>query len=125
MNSKVVTILRLVLGILCLVFGINKFTNFLPLPELSGDAANYFAALTNSKAMALVGVVLIIAGLALLFDKYSALVALILMSISVNAFLFHLVLDPSGIARTATLLIVNILVLIGYKDKYKPLLSYK
>ena len=123
MNSKVVVVLRLTLGILCLVFGINKFTNFLPLPELSGEAANYFTALTNSKAMTLVGLVLIIAGLALLFDKFSALVALILTSISVNAFLFHVVLDPSGMPRTATLLILNILVLIGYKDKYKSLFS--
>ena len=123
MSSKVFMALRLVLGILSLVFGINKFINFLPLPELSGDAANYFIALTNSKAMALVGAVLIIGGLALLFDKYSALVTLILMSISVNAFLFHAVLDSSGIARTSILLILNIAVLIGYKDKYKPLLN--
>lgn len=115
--------LRIVLGILCIVFGINKFSNFLPLAELTGEAANYFNALSNAKAMPLVGITLIVSGLALILDKYGALAALILMSISVNAFLFHVVLNPSGIARTAILLALNIIVLISYRDKYKVLLT--
>ena len=123
MNSKIFMCLRLTLGVLCVVFGINKFTDFLPLTELTGDAANYFTALSSSKAMALVGITLIVIGLALILDKYSALATLILMSISVNAFLFHVVLNPSGVTRTATLLILNIIVLIGYRDKYKALLN--
>ncbi|EDP72139.1 hypothetical protein FBALC1_13597 [Flavobacteriales bacterium ALC-1] len=122
MSSKVFIYIRLALGILCVVFGINKFTNFLPLTKLTGEAANYFTALSSSKAMALVGITLIVIGLALIFDKYSALATLILMSISVNAFLFHIVLNPSGIVRTATLLILNSLVLFSYRDKYKTLL---
>ena len=51
------------------------------------------------------------------------LMTLILMSISVNAFLFHAVLDPGGIAGAAALIVLNILVLYGYKDSYKDLLS--
>lgn len=123
MSPKVFMYLRIVLGILCIVFGINKFSNFLPLAELTGEAANYFNALSNAKAMPLVGITLIVSGLALILDKYGALAALILMSISVNAFLFHVVLNPSGIARTAILLALNIIVLISYRDKYKVLLT--
>ena len=93
------------------------------MPELNADAGAYFGALVNSKTMVLVGIVEIIAGLALLLNKYGALLALILMSISVNAVLFHAVLDPGGIGGAAVLLILNIAVLYGYKDKYKALLS--
>lgn len=93
------------------------------MPELSGDAGAYFGALTSSKTMMLVGIVEIVAGLALIVNKYGALLALILMSISVNAVLFHAVLDPGGIGGAAVLLILNIAVLFGYKAKYKGLLS--
>lgn len=123
MNSKVFMVLRILLGIFVLVFGANKFGNFMPMPELTGDAAAYFGALSSSKTLILVGIVEIVAGLALIFNKFGALLALILMSISVNAFLFHAVLDPGGIGGAAVLLILNIAVLFGYKDKYKALLN--
>jgi len=123
MNSKVFMVLRILLGIFVLVFGVNKFAGFLPMPELEGDAAAYFGALASSKTLMLVGIVEIIAGLAIILDKYGALFALILMSISVNAVLFHAVLDPGGIGGAAILLVLNIVVLYGYKDKYKALLS--
>lgn len=123
MNSNIFKILRSTLGIFSLVFGINKFLHFLPLPKLTGDAADYFTALSNSKTMILVGIVLVISGLSLILNKYGALMSLILMSISVNAFLFHITIEPNGIIRTAILLSLNIAVIVGYKDKYKALLS--
>jgi uncharacterized membrane protein YphA (DoxX/SURF4 family) len=123
MNSKVFMVLRILLGIFILVFGVNKFGNFLPMPELSAEAGTYFGALTSSKTMLLVGIVEIVAGLALLLDKFGALFAIILMSISVNAVLFHAVLDPGGIGGAAVLLILNIAVLFGYNNKYKALLN--
>lgn len=123
MNAKVFMVLRLLLGIFVLVFGVNKFADFLPMPEVSGDAAAYFGALSNSKTLVLVAIVEIVAGLALILNKYGALLAVILMSVSVNAFLFHAVLDPGGIGGSVVLLVLNIAVLYGYKDKYKDLLS--
>ncbi|MGB1309390.1 MAG: DoxX family membrane protein [Oceanihabitans sp.] len=123
MNTKVFMVLRILLGIFVLVFGLNKFLNFMPMPELATEAGAYFGALSAAKTMSLVGAVEIIAGLALIFNKYGALMALILMSVSVNAVLFHATLDPGGIAGAAVLLLLNIVVLYGYKDKYKALLA--
>ena len=123
MNSKVFMVVRILLGLFVLVFGLNKFFNFMPMPELSADAGAYFGALSNSKTLMLVALVEIVAGLALIFNKYGALLALILMSVSINAVLFHAVLDPGGIAGALVLLILNIAVLFGYKDKYKTLLT--
>jgi uncharacterized membrane protein YphA (DoxX/SURF4 family) len=124
MNPKVFMVLRILLGIFVLVFGLNKFLNFLPAPEgMSADAGAYFGALMNSKTMVLVAIVEIAAGLALIFNKFGALMALILMSVSVNAVLFHAVLDPGNIVPALALLALNIVALISYKDKYKDLLS--
>jgi uncharacterized membrane protein YphA (DoxX/SURF4 family) len=124
MNSKVFMVLRILLGLFVLVFGLNKFIEFLPAPEgMSEGAMTYFGALVNSKTMVLVAIVEIAAGLALILNKFGALLALILMSVSVNAVLFHAVLDQANIAGALVLLALNIAVLIGYKDKYKALLS--
>ena len=93
------------------------------MPELAGDAGAYFGALISSKTLTLVAIVEVIAGLAIISNKFGALLTLILMSISVNAVLFHAVLDPGGIGGALVLLLLNIAVLYGYKDKYKSLLS--
>jgi uncharacterized membrane protein YphA (DoxX/SURF4 family) len=124
MNSKVFLVLRILLGLFVLVFGLNKFIEFLPAPEgMSEDAMTYFGALVNSKTMVLVAILEIVAGLALILNKFGALLALILMSVSLNAVLFHAVLDPGNIAGALVLLVLNITVIIGYKDKYNALLS--
>ena len=73
--------------------------------------------------MVLVAIVEIVAGLVLITNKFGALLALILMSVSVNAILFHAVLDRGNIAGALVLLVLNIAVLYGYKDHYKALLN--
>ncbi len=89
MNSKVLIVLRILLGLFVLVFGLNKFFPFIPMDAPTGDAGAYFGALMSSKTLILVAIVEIVAGLSLLFNKYAALMLLILMSVSVNAVLFH------------------------------------
>ncbi|MEM8508198.1 MAG: DoxX family membrane protein [Bacteroidota bacterium] len=123
MNSKIFMAVRILLGVFVLVFGVNKFLHFLPDFELEGDALNYFMALGKSQTLNLVGVVETIAGLALIFNKWGALMALILMSVSVNAVLFHLTLDPPNIGGALVLLVLNIVVLIGYKNRYSGILN--
>ena len=79
--------------------------------------------LISAKTLTLVAIVEVASGLALLFNKYGALMAVILMSVSVHAVLFHVVLDPGNIGPALGLLILNIVVLYGYKDRYKDLLK--
>jgi len=123
MNSKVFMVLRILLGLFVLVFGLNKFLNFIPMEAPTGDAGAYFGALMSSKTLTMVAIVEVVTGIALIFNKYGALLALILMSVSVNAVLFHATLDPENIMGALVLLILNVAVLIGYKDKYAPLLQ--
>jgi putative oxidoreductase len=123
MNSKVFMVLRILLGLFVLVFGLNKFLNFIPMEAPTGDAGAFFGALMSSKTLVMVAIVEVVTGIALIFNKYGALMALILMSVSVNAVLFHATLDPENIMGALVLLILNVAVLFGYKDKYAPLLQ--
>ncbi|MBT8264411.1 MAG: DoxX family membrane protein [Muriicola sp.] len=122
MNSKVFMVVRILLGLFVLVFGLNKFFHFIPMEAPTGDAGAYFGALMSTNTLTVVAIVEILAGISLIFNKYGALMALILMSVSVNAVLFHATLDPGGIGGAAVLLLLNIVVLFGFKDKYNDLL---
>ena len=123
MNSKVFMVLRILLGLFVLVFGLNKFFSFIPMEAPTGDAGAYFGALMSAKTLTLVAIVEIVAGLALIFNKFGALMALILMSVSINAVLFHATLAPDDIVGALVLLVLNIVALYGYKDKYSALLT--
>lgn len=123
MNSKVFMVLRILLGLFVIVFGLNKFLNFIPFGEVPEAFGNYMGILQSAKVMYLVGAIEIISGLALIFNKYGALMALILMSVSINAVMAHAAFLPDGIAGSIVLLVLNIAVLFGYKDKYKSLLD--
>ncbi len=123
MNPKVFMVLRILLGLFVLVFGLNKFFHFIPMEAPTGDAATYFSGLGSSKTLVLVALVEILAGLALIFNKFGALMALILMSVSVCAVLFHATLDPANSAGAIVLLVLNIAVLFGYRNQYQELLN--
>ncbi len=123
MNSKVVLVLRIVFGLALLFFGSNKLFGFMDQPPPPEAAMGYWAALMTSKTLTVVAIVEVAAGLSLLLNKYGALMMLILMSVSVNAVLYHVALDQAGIPMGGVLLVLNIVMLYVYKDKYKGLLS--
>jgi len=123
MNSKVLLALRIVFGLFLVTFGLNKFLDFMPPMEMGEAAGSYFGALMSTKTLTLVAIVEILAGLSLLLNKYAALMMLILMSVSVNAVLFHATLEPGTIPPALVLLVLNIVMLFAYKDKYKDLLN--
>ncbi len=122
MNSKVSMVMRILLGLFVLIFGLNKFFHFIPMGEMPENIMSYFGALSSTHTLTVVALVEILAGVALIFNKYGALMALILMSVSVNAVLFHATLAPEGIGPALGLLVLNVLALVGYKDRYKDLL---
>lgn len=123
MNSKVFMIIRFILAIGLLFFGANKIFHFMSPPPPPEEAMGYWQALTVSKTMMLVAIVEIAAGLSLLINKYAALMMIIMMSVSVNAVLYHLTLDPATTMMALVLLLLNIIMLFAYKDKYKELLK--
>jgi len=116
-------ILRYVFGVFLLVFGFDHFFSYLPFPEMSQEANAYFGTLVSTGVMQLVGVVEITAGISFVINRYGAIMAFILMSISINAVLFHLFLDPAKIIIAIALLALNISMLIYYKNQYSQILK--
>lgn len=123
MQSKIFLIIRIFFGIFLLFFGFDHFFNYIPFPEMAPEANEYFGTLLSTGAMQLVGIVEILAALAFIFNKFGGLMALILMSVSINAVLFHIALDPEKIWGALVLLSLNIAMLYLYRNQYRELLK--
>ncbi|MBQ4819577.1 DoxX family membrane protein [Aquimarina sp. MMG016] len=123
MNPKVIMAVRILFGLAILFFGANKLFYFMDPPEPpTKTAASFLRMLTISKTMMLVAIVEIAAGISLLANKYAPLMMIVLMSISINALLYHLKLDPKNIVIGIVFLAMNGLMIFIYRDHYKELL---
>ncbi len=124
MNPKIVTAARIILGIMLIIFGANKFFQFLPMPEMGGEAGAFMGALVSTGyLMIIVAIVEISVGILLLINQYVPLALLLLAPIAVNIIAFHLFLDIGGIGGGALVFILNVFLLFAYKNRYAPLLA--
>ena len=123
MNPKILLVARILLGLFMVVFGANKFAEFIPPPELSGEAGAYFMALTSANVLTVVGVLEIATGLLFLSGRYVGLALIINAPMAFNALLFHLSLDPAGSGGAAVWTVLCIVVFVGIKDKFREVLK--
>jgi len=122
MNSKITMVLRLLLAIILLVFGLNKFFNFMPMPPMEGPPGEFMGALGKTGYMfPLIALTEVIAGALLLVNKFKGLALIMVSIISVNIVLFHLVLAPAGIALAAVVAILNIILIYANWKKFRTL----
>jgi len=122
MNSKLSLAFRLLLSLILLVFGANKFLNFIPAPPMEGPSADFMSALFKTGYMfPLIGFTEVVAGALLLLNKWVGLALIFTAIISVNIVAFHLVLAPAGIGLAAVVAILNILLIYGNWYKFKTL----
>jgi putative oxidoreductase len=117
-------IIRILLGLLLLVTGLNKFLQFMPMPEMTEQAQQTMMAFVQTGyIMNIVAIVEIVVGLLLIINKYTALSLVILFPIMLNAFLFHLFLDVAGIGGSVMAITFNIYLMIAYRDRYYEVLK--
>lgn len=125
MNSTFTTILRIVLGLVLLVFGVNKFVNFIPMFEMPPAAANFMESLeTSGYAFYLVAILEISVALMLLLKKWVPFALILLAPLSINILLFHIFLDVSDIAVAIVIFSLNVLLIYKYWKAYRTLFQY-
>jgi putative oxidoreductase len=95
---KIVTLIaRILLGLLFLVFGLNGFLHFIPMPPPPGVAGQYLGVLFVSHYLVFVFAVEVIGGALLLANRFVPLALLLLGPIIVNILLFHSLMAPEGL----------------------------
>jgi putative oxidoreductase len=125
MYSTFTTILRIILGIGLLVFGLNKFFNYIQMFEMPTAAANFMESLeTTGYAFYLVAILEVAVALMLLLKKWVPFALILLAPLSINILLFHIFLDVSDIAVAIVIFSLNVLLMYKYWKAYRPLFQY-
>ena len=124
--NKAKLIIRILFGLMLVIFGLNKFLQFMPMPPMPEAAGAFMTALvTSGYLMVVVALVEIAAGVLLLVNKYQSLALVIVFPVILNAFLFHLFLDLPGIGGAAFAMAMNIFLFFANKESYKSILKNK
>ncbi|APD07263.1 hypothetical protein UJ101_01752 [Flavobacteriaceae bacterium UJ101] len=120
--KKATTIISILLGIILIVFGLNKFLNFMPPMELATSGMEFMGALIKTGyMMTIVALVEIITGILIVINKYRALALVILFPVLLNALLFHVFLDPVNALPAVFAVAMNIFLMYTSKDRYQEL----
>lgn len=115
------TIARLLLGLIFLVFGLNGFLHFIPMPPPSGIALQFFAALYMSHYLAVILLLQLGPAILLLVNRYVPLALTLLGPIVVNILFFHLLMAPAGLPLALIVSILWILTAFSVRSAFRSL----
>ncbi len=120
MNSKLTLVLRIILAVVLLVFGSNKFFHFIPM-DAPPEGSFMDALIKTGYMFPLIAISEIIPGLLLLINKWKGFALAWLVPVSVNIVLFHLVFDVSTIGPAALVAVLNAVLIYANWNKFKTL----
>ncbi|MBY5957055.1 DoxX family protein [Membranicola marinus] len=125
MKSKIKFIVSLLFGLIFVNAGLNKFLNYMPMPEnLPEKMLKIMTAFSQiSWLMPLVGVVEILGGLLFMIPKTRVLGALVIFPIMIGVLLTHIVAAPDGLSIAIILLLVNLWVIVENRYRYLSLIN--
>jgi uncharacterized membrane protein YphA (DoxX/SURF4 family) len=122
-TSRVTVVLRVVLGLVLVLVGLNKLFHFMPTPPPTPEMQKFLGALAASGYLIpLVAGVEAVVGILLITDRFVPLALVVLAPISVNIVGAHLAMDPAGIAPAAMVAALNAALAIAYRDRYEAIL---
>ena len=116
-------IARFLLGLIFLVFGLNGFFHFIPMPPPTGVAGQFMGALFVSQYLVVIFALQLIGAVLLLINRYVPLALAILAPIIFNILLFHSLMAPSGLPLALVATTLWILVFLGVRSAFAGLLQ--
>jgi putative oxidoreductase len=116
------TIARYLLGLIFLVFGLNGFLHFIPMPPPKGLAAQQFGgAIFTSHYWVVVFGLQVLGGVLLLINRYLVLALVVLGPVIVNIFFFHMLMAPEGIPLAVVVVVLWSILAVRYKQYLAPI----
>ena len=125
--KKATIISRILLGFIYLFFGLDYFLHFIPYePHHTGRVAAFKAGLMGvGYFYPMIKSIQIVSGIALLINQYAPFFAVVLFPISVNVFLYHTILVPSGWLMGVLLIVPNLFLGYAYRKYYRGMFVRK
>jgi len=119
---------RILLGLVFLVFGLNGFLWFIPPPAAplpEGAMAFGMALMKTGYLFQLLKGTEVLAGLLLLTNRFVPLALALLAPIILNIFAFHAFLEPSGVALAGALLAAELYLAWSHRASFRPMLAMR
>ena len=125
--SRIVTpIVRVLLGVMFLVFGLNGFLNFMPAPKnLPPDMITVSTGLMKGGYMAVVSATELVVALLLLTNRFVPLALALLAPIIVGIITFHLAVAPATMGPGIAVLVMELHLAWAYRGAFRPMLRAK
>src|SRR5579863_8384921 len=108
-------------GGIFLVFGLNGFLNFIPLPPPTGIAGQFMGALYASHYLWIIFGFQVIAGVLLLVNRYVPLAVAILAPVIVNILTFHVSMAPNGLPLALFVTVLWTLIFVDVRSAFARL----
>src|SRR6201993_1401134 len=112
---------RFLLGLIFLIFGLNGFLHFIPMPPPSGVAGQFFGALFVSHYLVPIFGLQVISAVLLLVNRYVPLALTLLAPIIVNILLIHTLMLPSGLPLAIVVTVLWIVVFLSVRSAFAGL----
>ena len=121
----VTTIVRLLLGLVFVVFGLNGFLHFIPgsTAQQPGLGGAFVGALFQSGYFYMVAGLQIAGGALLLIGRFVPLGLVLLGPVIVNIVLFHIFLDRSGLPIALAVAFLSLFVFWEYRARFAGILK--
>lgn len=120
MKKSVLFVVCLLLGLLFINAGLNKFFNYMPVPDdLPERQVNMFMAMMQIEwLMPLVAVAEIAGGILLIIPRFRALGAIVLCPVLAGIILISFSVAPKGLAITLIIFAIWAWVIVENRERY-------
>jgi putative oxidoreductase len=115
------TLARWLLGLIFLVFGLNGFLHFIPMPPPPGVAGQFLGALFVSHYLVVVFLLQLIPAALLLLNRFVPLALTLLAPVIVNIVLFHWLMAPGGLPLALLVTALWLLVFLSVRSAFAGL----
>jgi uncharacterized membrane protein YphA (DoxX/SURF4 family) len=125
--GRIVTaIVRVLLGLMFLVFGLNGFLNFIPAPkDLPPDVITVSTGLMKGGYMAVVSAAEILVALLLLTNRFVPLALALFAPVVVGIITFHIAVSPATIVPGLVVILMELYLVWAYRGAFRPMLRAK
>lgn len=118
------TIIRILLGLMFLIFGLNGFLNFMPPPkDMPQDIMTVSGALVKGGYMPVVSATEVLVAVMLLSGFFVPLALALLAPIVVGIITFHVALAPQTIGPGIVVLVMELYLAWAYRSAFRPMLA--
>jgi len=120
------TVVRFLLGLPLVIFGLNMFFNFIPQPSTpmpEGATAFAGALYKSGYMMQLIGVTQLVVGVMLVTNRFVPLALALFAPFMVNSIAFHIFLERSGLPMAGVFMALELYLAWAYRAAYRSMLA--